>query len=154
MPTTTRWSASRHSTSGRSDGETTSFRKALQERSSEHCRHSNDFVWYSFLAMPSWLTICSSRFGFRVKRLWTIRFVKPSFGWSGCGGQRSKTVRLEVRIRELEQLKKLCLCYFWLDVSFQVQTAQNSGSQLGSVILYMLSYRITATCLDRLIQNT
>ncbi len=72
------------------------------------------FPWYSFLAMPRWSAICSSRFGFRVKRLLTIRFVKPSFGWSGGGGQRSRTVRLEARIGELEQLKKFCLGTFGL----------------------------------------
>ncbi len=56
-----------------------------------------------------------------------IRFVMPCFGWSGGVVQRSRTARLEARIGELEQLKKLCLCNFWLDVSFQsFQTAQNS----------------------------
>ncbi len=117
-PTTTRWNISRHSTSGGSDGGATSFREALQESSFEHCRPSNDFPWYSFFAMQTWSAICSSRFEFRVKRLLTIRFVKPSFGWGGGGGQRSRAVRLEARILELEQLKKFCLCYFWFDVSF------------------------------------
>ncbi len=57
----TRWSASRHST----DHGTTSFRKALQKGNLEHSRPSNDFPWYSFLALPSWLVNRSSRFGFR-----------------------------------------------------------------------------------------
>ncbi len=52
--TTTRWSASRHPSSGWSDDGTTSFRKALQERSFEYCRPSNDFPWYSVLMMSSW----------------------------------------------------------------------------------------------------
>ncbi len=43
------------------------------------------------------------------KKTITIRFVKPSFGRSGGGGQRSRTVRLEARIGELEQLKEQLL---------------------------------------------
>ncbi len=83
----------------------------------EHCRPSNDFPWYSFLPMPSWSAVCSSGFGFRAKRLLNITFVKPSFEWIGSEGQWSRTVRLELRIGELEQLKKLCLYDVWLDVS-------------------------------------
>ncbi len=121
---------SQHDEALRTDDGTTSFRKALQERNLEPCRPSNDFPWYLFLTLPSRSTNCSSRFRFRVKRLLTIRFVKPSFGWSGGGGQKIGTVRLEPRIGELEQLNKLCLCDCWLDVSFH---SSNSSELIGKI---------------------
>ncbi len=50
-------------------------------------------------------------------------------------GQRSRAVRLVARIGELEQLKELCLCAFWLDVS-TFQTAQNSFVRFATGQLY------------------
>ncbi len=55
---------------------------------------------------------------FSSKKTINYQVFKPSLGWSGGGGQRSRTVRLESRVWELEQLKNLCLWDFWLDVGF------------------------------------
>ncbi len=135
---------SRHSTSRWTDGGTTCLRKALQEGSFEHCRPSDDFPWYSFLALSSWSVNYSSRFGFRVKILLTIGFFRSSFGWSGGGGQRRGTVRLESRIGESEQLKKLCLCDWWLDVRFH-------GSNGSEFILRFATGQLHPT--DAIIKN-
>ncbi len=127
----TQWNASRHSTSRWTDDVATSFRKTPQEGNCEHCQTSNDFPWYSFHAMPIWSANRYSRF--RVKWLLTFGFVKPSCGWNRAGGQSNGTVRLESRIGELEQLKKLCLCDCWLDVSFHSSNSSEVICKTGQL---------------------
>ncbi len=94
------------------------------------------------LAMLSWSAICSSRIGFRVKRPLTIRFVKPSFGWSGDGGQRSGTVRLVFEnrgARTAEEIVPLQLLAWRKFPQFERLRIHLYDLQLGSVFQHMLS---------------
>ncbi len=80
--------------------------------------------------------LSDSRFGFRVKRLLPIRFVKPSFLVKWRWGTKKQDSRVRDENRGVGTAEEIVTWDFWLDISFQVQTAQNSFVRFATGQLY------------------